>query len=149
MNDKYFMSLAIEQAKKARFPFWCVLVKDGKVLSYGKSWEWDKFEPANHAELNAIRKLCNELNTRNLSWVTLYSTCEPCIMCFWASWFSNISKIIYWISIEESSKLFWEEILVNNFYLNENWWNKIEIKWGLMKDEIISFMKEVVIKLNN
>lgn len=136
MNHEYFMSLAIQQAKKARFPFWCILVKDNEVVASGRSWEWDEFEPANHAEINAIRSLMKTLNRKDLSWVVLYSTCEPCVMCFGASWYSHISKIVYWVSIEESSELFWEEILISNHNLNKNWWNKIEIIWWVMKEEI-------------
>lgn len=137
MDDIQFMQLAIEEAKNAPYPFGCVLVKDNKVIATGKSGETINFDPTAHAEINAIRLACKKLQSKDLSGVTLYSTCEPCPMCFSAAWVANISRIVFGISLEESSKLFGQEILVSSNYLNEHGSNKIEIKSGVLKDEIL------------
>jgi len=138
MDDTKFMKLAIDEAKKAKFPFGCVLVKDNKVIATGRSGETDNFDPTSHAEINAIRLACNKLNSKDLSKVTLYSTCEPCPMCFSASWWANINRIVFGISLEESSKLFGQEILVSSNYLNDKSDNKINIKGGFLKEEILN-----------
>jgi tRNA(Arg) A34 adenosine deaminase TadA len=137
MDDKYFMKLAIDEAKNAPFPFGCVLVKDNQVIATGKSGETNNFDPTAHSEINAIRSACEKLHSKDLSGVTMYSTCEPCAMCFSASWWANVSRIVFGISLEESSKLFGQEILVSADYLNEKGANKIEIKGGVLKDEIL------------
>ena len=135
------MRLAINKAKQAPFPFGCILVKDNQVIASGKSGKTDTFDPTAHAEINAIRIACKKLHFKNLSGVTLYSTCEPCPMCFSAAWWANISRIVFGISLEESSKLFGPEILVNTDYLNKRGANKIEIKGGVLKKEILQFYK--------
>ncbi|MFA4937512.1 MAG: nucleoside deaminase [Patescibacteria group bacterium] len=137
MSDEKFMKLAIDEAKKALFPFGCVLVKDNQVVATGKSGETNNFDPTAHAEINAIRSACKKLHSKDLSGVTLYSTCEPCPMCFSAAWWANISKVVFGISLKESSKLFGQEILVSADYLNRKGANKIEIKGGVLKDEVI------------
>ncbi|MFH1626681.1 MAG: nucleoside deaminase [bacterium] len=142
MSDEQFMKLSIKEAKNAPFPFGCVLVKDNKVIATGRSGETNNFDPTAHAEINAIRFACNKLRSKDLSGVTLYSTCEPCPMCFSASWWANISRIVFGISLEESSKLFGQEILVSSNYLNEKGANKIEIKGGILKEEVCKLYEE-------
>ncbi len=137
MVDEKFMMLAIKEAKRAPFPFGCVLVKDNKVIATGKSGETNNFDPTAHSEINAIRSACKKLRSKNLSGITLYSTCEPCSMCFSASWWANISKIVFGISLEESSKLFGQEILVSANYLNKKGANKIKIKGGVLKNKVL------------
>lgn len=136
MDDIQFMKLAIEEAKNAIYPFGCVLVKDNQVIATGKSGETINFDPTAHAEINAIRSACKKLQSKDLSGVTLYSTCEPCPMCFSAAWVANISRIVFGISLEELSKLFGQEI-VGSKYLNGTGANKIEIKSGVLIDEIL------------
>ena len=143
MSDKYFMKQAIEEAKNAPFPFACVLVKDGNIIATGRSGETNTFDPTAHAEINAIRNACQKLHSKDLSGITLYSTCEPCPMCFSAAWRANISKIVFWISLEESSKLLGnQEIFVNIDYLNKKGADKIEIHGGILKDDIIKLYKK-------
>ena len=137
MGDEKFMELAIKEAKNAVFPFGCVLVKDNQVIATGKSGETNNFDPTAHAEINAIRSACKKLHSKDLSGITLYSTCEPCPMCFSASWWANISRIVFGVSLKESSKLFGPEILVSTEYLNRKSANKIEIKGGILEEEIL------------
>ncbi|NLH39694.1 MAG: bifunctional diaminohydroxyphosphoribosylaminopyrimidine deaminase/5-amino-6-(5-phosphoribosylamino)uracil reductase RibD [Elusimicrobia bacterium] len=75
-SDKFFMSLAIKEAKKGGVlthpnPLvGAVVVKNGKILSKG----YHKFFGKEHAEVNAIKKLSNN----KLKDSTLYVTLEPC-----------------------------------------------------------------------
>ncbi len=139
------MSLAIKEAGKSIYPFGAVLVKDGKIVTKSGSGENNEFEPANHAEINVIRKAFQKNKNRDLKGSILYTTCEPCPMCFSASWYADIDKIIYLLSIEESSKLFYPEIKISINELNKKGDNKIKIeKCGdpNLKKEIIKIYKK-------
>ncbi len=142
INDEQYMKLAIEEAKNATFPFGCILVKNNKVIAHGKSGETTNFDPTAHAEIKAIRSACKKTRSKDLSGTTLYSTCEPCPMCFSASWWANITRIVYGISLKESSKLFGQEILVSVDYLNEKGNNKIKLKGGILEDKVLKMYKE-------
>lgn len=47
-------------------------------------------------------------NSRDLKGAVLYSSMEPCLMCFSASYWAGISKIVYACSREKVSKLHYE-----------------------------------------
>jgi len=74
-EDKYFMRLALQQAKKnlgntkTNPSVGCVIVKNGTILSLGAT----SFNGRPHAECNAIRS--SKFNLKNSN---LYSTLEPC-----------------------------------------------------------------------
>ena len=53
-----------------------------------------------------------------------------------------VRKCLFGISLEESSKLFGQEILVSAEYLNGKGANKIEIKGGVLKDEVLKLYEE-------
>ena len=137
--DEEFMRQAIAEAKKAPFPFGSVLVKDGTVIASGRSGETNSFDPTAHSEVNLIRSACASLHSKDLSGCTLYSTCEPCPMCFAAAWWANVDKVVFGISLQESSKLYGNtEILVNADYLNQKGANKVVVIGGVLKDEALS-----------
>lgn len=99
MTDKKFLKQTLELAKKSAdeggFPAGAVIVKDGKVVSKAKSLVRKLNDPTSHAEVAAIRKACNKLKTPNLSGATLYTSLEPCLMCFSAINWAGISKIVF------------------------------------------------------
>ena len=134
MTDEEYMKIAIEEAKKGDFPFGVVIVKDNEILA--KAHNTASLDPTAHAEINAIREACKKLGNIDLSGCTLYSTCEPCPMCFTASWWARISKIVYGAEGEDVPEDEWK-IDVKCSYLNKKSGNKIEIKGGFLKDECL------------
>ena len=95
------MFRAIELARQTALvdqaggPFGCVIVKDGAIIAEGANTVLADNDPTCHGEMNAIRNACKELNTHDLSGCTLYTTGEPCPMCYGAIWWSRIEKIYY------------------------------------------------------
>ncbi len=104
-----FMQQAIELASKNATsqgggPFGAVVVKGGKIISSsGNSVTPDK-DPTAHAEVNAIRIACKELDTFDLSGCTLYTSCEPCPMCLSAAYWAKIDKIYYAADRHDAAK---------------------------------------------
>jgi len=140
-TDEKFMQVAIDKAKEAPFPFGAVLVKDGKIIAESGSGSEDGLDPTAHAEINVIRTACQKLQTRTLEETTLYTTCEPCPMCFTAAWFANITRIVYGVSLEESAKLFGGEIEVGASFLNQKGGQKIQLTGGMLKNEVLEMYR--------
>lgn len=138
------MQEAICEMKKASYPFGAVLVKDGKVVARGRSGEAKGYDPVKHAETNAIRECCELFSTRNLSGCTLYSTCEPCPMCFTLAWIAKVDAIVFGMSLEDANELYGDEIVVSNEYLNSHGGDRIRIEGGVCREEILNIMKERV-----
>lgn len=76
-------------------PFGAVIVKDGKVIGRGGNKVTSLHDPTAHAEIVAIRDACSLLKSFDLTGASLYSTCEPCPMCFAAIYWSNIKSVYY------------------------------------------------------
>lgn len=98
-TDKYFLKKAIEQAKfsleRGGFPAGSVLVKDWLILAESISIGNLLFDPTEHSDTSCIKKACKNLETTNLSWSILYSSIEPCLMCFSVANWARISKIVF------------------------------------------------------
>jgi len=151
MKDEDYIKLAIELAKKGAFPYGAVVVKDGEIVGQASSGEIEN-DPTAHAETTAIRRACNKLKTTDLTGATIYSSCEPCLMCFGTLWWSNIRKIVYGTSITDSVAdgvcMAMKEIDVPIKKLNEMTSNDFEISGGICKEEAIKVMREWQEKLN-
>ncbi len=101
MDYEYFMDKALYQAKQAlfegEFPVGCVIVCQNKIIVTGarKGTTGDCPDEIDHAEMIALKRL-SDLNM-NLSenTITLFTTLEPCLMCFGASMLSNVNEIVY------------------------------------------------------
>ncbi len=97
MND--FMNLALKQAlkayKKQEVPIGAVIVKNGKIISKAYNKKENKKITTKHAEIIAIEKACKKLKTWHLDGCEIYTTMEPCLMCYGAIEQSRISKINY------------------------------------------------------
>ena len=143
--EKKYMLAAIRSAlkgvsKKEGGPFGAVIVdKNGHILSTAHNTVWKDTNPTAHAEVNAIRKACKKLGSINLSGCTIYSTTEPCPMCFSAIHWARIGTIVYGASIEDAAKYGFNEMKVKNTALKRS---------GKLRITIISdFMREDNLKL--
>lgn len=75
--------LASEAVKKGHHPFACIVLDPlGKVVWKDHNKVRTKLDPTAHGEINAVRHLCKKLKTLSLKGYTIYSTTEPCPMCF-------------------------------------------------------------------
>jgi tRNA(adenine34) deaminase len=52
-------------------------------------------DPSAHAEINAIRSLCKQLNTTKLRGFKMYVNVEPCPMCFTCMIEARIAEVYY------------------------------------------------------
>lgn len=133
MKDEEFMKVAIEEAKKGDFPFGTVIVKDNKIVSKAHNTA-GKLDPTAHAEIVAIRKACKKVKSVDLSGCTLYSSCEPCPMCFTAAWWARISRIVYGMEGEDVTEEDWK-IDIKCEELNNRSGKRIQIKGRVLRNE--------------
>ena len=98
-NDEYYMSLALEEARKAyllnEVPIGCVIVCNDKVIASAFNRKTIDNIATYHAEILAIEKACKYLKSWYLDNCILYTTIEPCMMCTGAIIQSRIPKVVY------------------------------------------------------
>ncbi|MBN1252601.1 MAG: nucleoside deaminase [Bacteroidales bacterium] len=94
-----FMAEAIrlskENVENGGGPFGAVIVKDGKIIAKASNSVTKINDPTAHAEINAIREASKVLNSFDLSGCEIYTSCEPCPMCFGAIYWAHLDKIYY------------------------------------------------------
>jgi len=93
------MKKAFEEAKYAFFknevPVGCVIVNNNDVISRSSNMVELLNDSTAHAELIAITSAQNSLNSKNLDNCILYTTLEPCLMCYGAIYWSKINTVVY------------------------------------------------------
>ena len=76
-------------------PFGAVVVRDGKIIATSGNTVVPDNDPTAHAEVNAIRKACKQLDSFQLKGCEIYSSCEPCPMCLGAIYWARLDKMYY------------------------------------------------------
>jgi tRNA(Arg) A34 adenosine deaminase TadA len=100
-QNRAHMRQAIETMRRAGVvdktggPFGAVIVKDGEVLAVSGNSVIRDNDPSAHAEVNAIRMACQKVGSPHLAGATLYTSCEPCPMCYATAYWARIGRIYY------------------------------------------------------
>jgi len=130
-NDNRFMQRAIELAKKGvdsnmGGPFGCVIVKDNKIVGEGHNMVTGTNDPTAHAEVVAIRNACIELNTFQLDECVIYTSCEPCPMCFGAIYWARPKRVFYACTKEDAAQIDFDDQFLYDELENEMSHRKID-----------------------
>ncbi|MFH0771402.1 MAG: nucleoside deaminase, partial [Candidatus Omnitrophota bacterium] len=146
MPNEKFMRLAIAEARKnfdtvAGGPFGACIVKGGRVLAVSRNTVL-KNDATSHAEINAIRLASKKIKSFDLSGCAVYSTAEPCPMCFSAIHWARIDVIIYGASIKDAKKTGFNELSISNKRLKALGKSKIEIIPGFLADDCVKLLRD-------
>lgn len=133
-RDEYFMKRAIEMAEKgmsqnAGGPFGCVIVKDDKIIAEGFNRVTSTNDPTAHAEVVAIRKACEALGSFQLDDCIVYTSCEPCPMCFGAIYWARPKMVYFACTKKDAAKIDFDDQFI---------YDELEKK---MDDRDIKFIK--------
>ena len=95
--------LAVANVEEGGQPFGAVLVKDGEVIGEGVNELHITHDVSGHAEMIAIRRAQQKLQTDCLRGARMYASGEPCPMCYAAMAFVGIDDVVYSASVEEAA----------------------------------------------
>lgn len=84
-------------------PFGAVVVRDGKIIATSGNTVVPDNDPTAHAEVNAIRKACKQLDSFQLKDCEIYSSCEPCPMCLGAIYWARPARVYYACTKEDAA----------------------------------------------
>ncbi|MDD4955547.1 MAG: nucleoside deaminase, partial [Candidatus Omnitrophica bacterium] len=118
IQHKKYMQSAICEARKniknlCGGPFGAAIVKGNKIIAVARNTVL-KNDASCHAEINAIRLASKKLKTYNLFGCRIYSTTEPCPMCFSAIHWARIDTIIYGNNIRDAKRIGFNELFISN-----------------------------------
>jgi len=97
VDDAFMQAAAMSALAGVRLghggPFGAAVVRGGVIISCAHNMVLHRCDPTCHAEMNAIQQACQALSSHDLSECELYTTCEPCPMCWGAVQWSRLGKI--------------------------------------------------------
>lgn len=144
-KDKEFMRVAIAKAKEGigcgQAPFGACVVKNGSIIASAHNSVWKSTDILAHAEIRAIRQACEKSGSVDLSGCVIYSTCEPCPMCFCACHWARISKIVYGARIKDAQKLGFSELAISNASMKRMGGSCLELKSDFLKNECLELFR--------
>ena len=134
------MRIALAQALKGARkgeggPFGCCIVKGSRLIARAHNTVLKDKDPTAHAEINAIQRATRVLKTHNLTGCYLYTTTEPCPMCFGAIHWAKIDLLIYGTDIKEVAKLGFNELTLGTAKLKRLGKSNVKIKKNFLQQE--------------
>lgn len=139
-TDELYMKEAYKLAQRAfqedEVPIGAIIVSQGKIIGKGYNLTERLHDVTAHAEMQAFTAAANFLGGKYLKDCTLYVTVEPCVMCAGASYWTQISRIVYGAKDEKRGYANFNERIIHP---------KTEVVGGVLAEEcgelIRSFFK--------
>jgi tRNA(Arg) A34 adenosine deaminase TadA len=99
-DHKSFLKMAVEEALIGMRageggPFGAIITSGGKIIGRGHNTVLESRDPTAHAEVNAIRNACKNLDNHHLQGAVIYSNFEPCPMCLAAIYWAGIRTLFF------------------------------------------------------
>ncbi len=146
MPDAGAMRRAIEVAREGisqgESPFGACIVLDGRVISTAHNRVWELTDITCHAEIAAISEACRRLSAVHLGGAVLYSTCEPCPMCFAAGHWADVARIVYGSGIDDAARLGFRELAISNRVMKNHGGSQVAITPAFLRDECLALFEE-------
>lgn len=116
-THKKIIKRAIELSKKgmdagAGGPFGAVVVKDEEIIAEGYNGVTSSNDPTAHAEIVAIRRACEKLNSFQLEDCIIYTSCEPCPMCLGAIYWARPKAVYYACTKEDAAEIGFDDAFI-------------------------------------
>lgn len=135
MDNEYFMKEALKEAeialKEGNWPIGCVIVLDGKIIARAHNQVYSKKDKLAHAEMLSIKQV-QDILRENQDKATLYTTYEPCPMCFGAIILNRIKRVVSGIDLDNSGAMYFRENLPLLFKQDKF---SVEFTNGVLADE--------------
>ena len=137
MDKKCFMQMAIDEAyhgisKGEGGPFGAIIVDGNEVIARRHNTVLLDNDPTHHAEINAISEACKAKGKYDLSGCVIYSTTEPCSMCFSAIHWARIDLVIFGTAIEDVKILGFNELAISVAKMKKIGGSPVLIEKGFM-----------------
>ncbi|HZL35216.1 MAG TPA: nucleoside deaminase [Tepidisphaeraceae bacterium] len=145
MSDEQFMRMAIGKAREgmaaAQTPFGAAIARAGELIACEHNMVWATTDITAHAEVAAIRRACAVLKSVSLAGCTIYSTCEPCPMCFAACHWAKCDRIVYGAAIDDARAAGFSELPISNEQIKRLGNTPVQITGHFLREEAVELFR--------
>ncbi|HOW58156.1 MAG TPA: nucleoside deaminase [Candidatus Omnitrophota bacterium] len=144
--QKPWMKRAVNSAQKGirrldGGPFGAAIIRQGKAIAVTHNTVLKNQDATCHAEMNAIRIACRKLKRFDLSDCVIYSTTEPCPMCFSAIHWARIPRLIFGTKIQDVQKRGFHELSIPSKKMKSHGKSSVVITAGFMRKECLQLLR--------
>ena len=141
-----FMLRAIRSARSGCLsgeggPFGACIVRGGRVLAVSHNGVLRSKDATLHAEVRAIRLASKRVGSHLLAGCEIYSTTEPCVMCFAAIHWAGISRIYFGSRVADARRLGFNELVISNQTLKRLGKSTVEIRSDCCREECLELFR--------
>lgn len=144
---KQWMGEAIAEARKAfekgEVPIGAIAVVGEKIVGRAHNVRESTNNPLGHAEILLIESLARKGESWRLGEITIYVTCEPCLMCAGAMLQARIPRVVYGCADPKAGAMGSVYDVSDDARLN----HRIEVMAGVMADECGEMLSDFFRKL--
>lgn len=149
LGDREMMLVAIEQARtgiaKGQTPFGAAVAKSGRLIAAGHNEVWGNCDITAHAEITTLRAACQCLRGISLAGATIYSTTEPCPMCFSACHWAGVKRIVFGATISDAQRAGFRELTISNQRMKSLGGATMELMPRFMRGECVALFDEFLV----
>lgn len=141
-----YMQKAVEEATKGMRendggPFGAVIVCNDEIIAIGHNQVLKTNDPTAHAEIVAIRKATKKLGRFDLSDCEIYSSCEPCPMCYSAIHWAKMKTLYYGATRYDAAEINFDDQYIYDVIMGTATKEQVE-KHNIDHDECMTPFKE-------
>lgn len=129
------IAFAQEGIKKGQGPFAAVVVKHGSIVAAAHDQVMMTNDITAHAAVQAIRSACQSLGRIHLNGCSIYTTCEPCPMCFAACHLARIDRIVFGVSMADLAETDFRQLPISSSDMTEIGQSEIEVNAGCLLED--------------
>src|SRR5690349_19538995 len=146
MTDEDWMRVAIGKCREGiaagQTPFGAAIVRGNELVAAAHNVVWETTDVTAHAEVNAIRIACGRIGGIDLSGCRIYSTTEPCPMCFAACHWAKLDAIYFGATIADARASGFSELSISNEQMKALGASRIRIVSGVLAEEARELFEE-------
>lgn len=149
-RDARHMRRAVEVARagvaSGQTPFGACIVRgeatgEEAVVAAEHNEVWATTDATAHAEVQAIRAACRELGTIDLSGCTIFTTCEPCPMCFAACHWARLDRVVFGARIADARAAGFNELALSNEEMKRRGGSPLELVPGVEREACVELFR--------
>ncbi len=108
------MQMAVDVCREGiaagQSPFGCAIAVEDRVVARSHNTVVASTDITAHAEVNAIRAACQEIDDIFLTGAIVATTCEPCPMCMSALHWARVGTVYYGATIADADQAGFNEL---------------------------------------
>ncbi len=139
IDPEELMHRAVEACKRGlaagQSPFGCAIAVGDRVVAEAHNTVVLTTDITAHAEVNALREGCKEVDDIFLTDAVVATTCEPCPMCMSALHWARVGTVYYGATIADAEQAGFNELQLPASELLKIGGSNVQLKDGCLAEE--------------